>query len=78
LSFYIVLYIRVFKNFKRRLVIAGIQLVSYIFLFGALQAEDYALLIGSTGLFVVVVLLMALTQKIDWYTLKSQGKYLDV
>lgn len=61
----------VFKNFKWGLILSGIQLISYIFLFGTLQAEDYALLIGSIGLFVVVVLLMALTRKIDWYALKQ-------
>ena len=60
----------VFKNFKWGLILSGIQLISYIFLFGTLQAEDYALLIGSIGLFVVVVLLMALTRKIDWYALR--------
>lgn len=59
----------VFKNFKWALILSGIQLVSYVFLFGTLQAEDYALLIGSIGLFVVVVLLMTLTRKIDWYSL---------
>ena len=62
----------VFKNFKWGLILSGIQLISYVFLFGTLQAEDYALLIGSIGLFVVVVLLMALTRKIDWYALNKQ------
>jgi len=61
----------VFKNFKWGLILSGIQLISYIFLFGTLQAEDYALLIGSIGLFVVIVLLMALTRKIDWYALRQ-------
>ena len=44
------------------------QFISYIFLFGTLQAEDYALLIGSLGLFFVLCALMILTRKIDWYS----------
>ena len=48
------------------------HIVSYILLFGTLQAEDYALLIGSIGLFVIVVLLMILTRKIDWYEINDR------
>ena len=57
----------IFKKLKLGGFFAVVQFVSYIFLFGTLQAEDYALLIGSLGLFFVVVLLMLLTRKIDWY-----------
>lgn len=39
----------------------------YLFLFAALQSEDYALLIGSLGLFALVALMMIVTRKIDWY-----------
>ncbi|MBP5318725.1 MAG: inner membrane CreD family protein, partial [Paludibacteraceae bacterium] len=49
-----------------------IQLMSYIFLYGTVQAEDYALLIGSLGMFTVVVMLMFITRKIDWYSLNSK------
>lgn len=51
--------------------LSGVQLISYIFLYGTLQAEDYALLIGSIGLFAVTVLLMFITRKIDWYDLNQ-------
>lgn len=51
---------------------AAVNLISYIFLFGTLQAEDYALLIGSIGIFIVVAALMVLTRKIDWYKLNSE------
>lgn len=61
----------IFRNFKWGSLVTGVQLVSYIFLYGTLQAEDYALLIGSIGLFVVVVLLMIITRKIDWYSLNQ-------
>ncbi len=36
------------------------------FLFTLLKAEDWALLMGSTGLFLIVTLVMWLTRKIDW------------
>jgi inner membrane protein len=41
--------------------------LSYILLYAVLNAESYALLIGSTGTFVVVALVMFLTRKLDWY-----------
>jgi inner membrane protein len=41
--------------------------VSYILLYAVLNAESYALLIGSVGTFVVVALIMFLTRKLDWY-----------
>lgn len=41
----------------------------YGFLYVLLSNEDYALLIGSLGLFTVMALVMYLTRKIDWYAL---------
>jgi hypothetical protein len=38
----------------------------YLFLYTALQSEDYALLIGSVGLFLVLAAVMILTRKVDW------------
>lgn len=57
----------IFKKVRWGGFFAGVQAIAYIFLFGTLQAEDYALLIGSLGLFFVVGLLMVLTRKVDWY-----------
>jgi inner membrane protein len=39
----------------------------YLFLFVTLQLQDYALLFGSIGLFIVLVIFMLLTRKINWY-----------
>jgi inner membrane protein len=39
----------------------------YGFLYITLQQEDYALLMGTIGLFVVVALVMYATRKINWY-----------
>lgn len=59
--------VAIFKSFKWGGMLSAVQFISYIFLYGTLQAEDYALLIGSIGLFVVLLLLMFITRKIDWY-----------
>ncbi|HEX6903108.1 MAG TPA: cell envelope integrity protein CreD [Thermoanaerobaculia bacterium] len=38
----------------------------YGYLYVLLQLEDYALLLGSVGLFVILALVMYLTRKVDW------------
>lgn len=38
----------------------------YGYLYVLLQLEDYALLLGSIGLFVILALVMYLTRKVDW------------
>lgn len=39
----------------------------YLFLFTILQLQDYALLAGSIGLFVILVIIMRASQQIKWY-----------
>jgi inner membrane protein len=41
--------------------------ISYILLYAVLNAESYALLIGSVGAFLVIALVMFVTRKLDWY-----------
>jgi inner membrane protein len=43
----------------------------YGFLFVTLQLQDYALLLGSIGLFVVLFVIMYLTRDIDWFTVNK-------
>ena len=43
----------------------------YGFLYVLLQIQDYALLVGSIGLFVVLGAVMWLTRDVDWYALRS-------
>jgi inner membrane protein len=49
-------------------IVAGIVTVLYGFLYILLQLEDYALLLGSLGLFVILGLFMYLTRRVDWFT----------
>jgi inner membrane protein len=44
-----------------------VMAISYILLYAVLNAESYALLIGSIGAFVIVGLVMFLTRKLNWY-----------
>lgn len=43
----------------------------YAFLFVTLQLQDYALLLGSIGLFVVLFIVMYLTRRIDWFSINQ-------
>ena len=49
------------------LLIGGVLVAEYVFLYAALASEDYALLIGSLGMFAVLGIVMILTRKIDWH-----------
>jgi inner membrane protein len=49
------------------LVVAGL----YGFLYVLLRNQDYALLVGSLGLFAVLAVVMILTRRIDWHTAGS-------
>ncbi len=51
------------------LMVGGILVILYTYLYILLQLEDYALLMGSIGLFVVLSITMYLTRKIDWYAI---------
>ena len=44
-----------------------VMVISYILLYAVLNAESYALLIGSIGTFVIIGLVMFLTRKLNWY-----------
>ncbi len=45
--------------------------ILYSFLYIVLQLEDYALLMGSIGLLVVLSTVMYITRKIDWYSVET-------
>jgi inner membrane protein len=44
--------------------------VLYGFLYLLLRLEDYALLAGSVGVFIVLALVMYITRRMNWYALK--------
>lgn len=56
----------ILKNPKFTLLILGSMLGLYSFIFVIIQLEDYALLVGSIGLFVILSTIMFTSKKIDW------------
>ena len=64
------------KNNLQTLIILGVLVILYGYLYVVLQLQDYALLMGSIGLFIVLAILMFLTRKIDWFSvLKTSDSY---
>lgn len=56
----------ILKNIKFPMLI-GLSLTSlYSFIYVIIQLENYALLVGSIGLFVILALVMLVSRKIDW------------
>lgn len=64
----VVLYTRSFLPDGKVVSLFGaLLLVFYTFIYVIIQAQDFSLLIGSVGLFLVVALLMYLSRSIRWY-----------
>jgi len=57
---------------RRALYVAGLLALVYAYLYVALRAEDYALLIGAFGLFAMLATFMMLTRKVDWFALSFE------
>lgn len=60
------------KNRKAAILFSGIMSMFYGFIFVILQLQDMALLVGSIGLFVIIAVLMYLSQKISWESNKEE------
>ena len=61
--------VSVLKASKRAVIVGAVVTLLYIYLYVLLMIEDYALLSGSIGLFVVLAIIMFLTRKVDWYSI---------
>jgi inner membrane protein len=59
--------LKMLKSGGRTLIVAGLLAAIYGFLYVALQLQDYALLLGTGGLFAVLALVIWFTRNIDWY-----------
>lgn len=63
----VVFYARsVFKQMKATQLLGLVMVLVFGFMFTVINQEDYALLIGSVGLFIVLAIVMAVSRKIDW------------
>lgn len=61
-----------FRNKRLTALFSGILALLYGFFYSLLQLQDYALLMGSIGLFIILAVIMHLTRNIDWYNLNSE------
>lgn len=62
----------IFNDKKLTAIICLILTILYLFIYSIIQMEDYALLMGSIGLFIVLAIIMYLSRKIDWYAIKTK------
>jgi len=58
----------ILKNYKFPLLIGSSLTLLYSFIFVIIQLENYALLVGSIGLFIILAVVMYVSRKIDWET----------
>jgi inner membrane protein len=56
-----------FRQIRLTMLLTLILAVFYIFIFVIIQEQDYSLLLGSIGLFIIVGMLMFFSRKISWY-----------
>lgn len=62
----------VLRGLGKALTVATAVALLYAYLYVLLVNEDYALLIGSIGLFAILGLIMYATRKVDWYQAGAQ------
>ncbi len=59
----------ILKSNKLAILLTCILFLLYTFIFIIIQLQDFALLIGSIGIFIILGLVMYYSRKIDWYNL---------
>lgn len=59
--------LKMLKSGRRTFIVAGLLAGIYGYLYVALQLQDYALVLGTAGLFAVLAAVVWLTRHIDWY-----------
>ena len=64
--------VAILKSAMRAFIVGVVVALLYGYLYILLRNQDYALLIGSIGLFLAIATVMYLTRKIDWYASKTQ------
>jgi inner membrane protein len=62
----------VLRRMSRALVVAAGVSLLYAYLYLLLMNEDYALLIGSVGLFAILGAIMYATRNVDWHSVATR------
>lgn len=69
----ITLYVHAFfKKIKFTGLLTGTLTLLFAFVFVILQLQDYALMVGSIGVFIILAVVMYTTRKLDWYALSQE------
>jgi inner membrane protein len=63
--------VAVLKSASRATIVGTVVVMLYGYLYVLLRDQDYALLVGAVGLFVVLAIIMYLTRKVDWYATQT-------
>lgn len=72
--FMVLIYSRsILKSWKLAVMTGAILTTLYAFIFILIQMQDYALLFGSLGTFVVLAITMYFSRKVDWFDLKKES-----
>ena len=61
----------ILQSTRRALIISGVLVGLYTYLYVLLMNQDYPLVVGSIGLFIILALVMYLTRKVDWHSVGS-------
>lgn len=64
--------VTVLGNLRRSLSFSGLLALLYVMLYGIISAEDYALLMGTILLFMILGGVMLLTRHLDWYAISAE------
>ncbi len=63
-----------FKNKKSSVLLLGLMVALFLYIYVIIQLEKTALLTGSIGLFVIIALTMYVTRKIKWFEEDASNK----
>jgi inner membrane protein len=63
----------VLHHIRRALFVIAVVSLLYAYLYILLMNEDYALLIGSVGLFLILAAIMYATRHVDWYAVGTRS-----
>ncbi len=58
------------KDIRISYLFSAILVVFYLFIYCLMLLEDYALIVGTTGVFIVLTILMRWSTKVNWYQLE--------
>ena len=68
----IALYVKsIYQSKQISIIVTGMLMMFYGFMYVILQLQDYSLLIGTVALFIILAAIMFFTRKINWFDVLS-------